>query len=190
MTIAVALLVLVLWSSYRLLFPENLLLDEMLLKPLIWLFPVYIVTRFKNLGYSSKNIYKNIIIGLSVGLLLSLERIFVGHLKPEFSFVFILSALFTAITEEIFFRGYLLNRWLRYFKKPYLALILNGLYFTLTHVPIAYFVFHYSGIYLFSYLVANFIFGFVDVILFYKTKSIFAPIANHFVWNVFSGLFK
>jgi len=192
MSVLVAIFVLIIWTIYRLSFPENLLLDEILLKPLIWLTPVFIVTKlnFKSLGFVNKNIFKNILIGLVVGLFLSLERIFLKHLSFNFSYVFIISAFFTAITEEIFFRGFLLNRWLKYFKNPIIAMVLNGLFFSLTHVPIAIFVFHYYGYDLFTYLLVNFTSGAVDIFLFYQTRSIYTSLANHFVWNTFSGLFR
>ena len=190
MTLIVAVFVLIIWTCYRLIFPENLLLEDIVLKPLIWLTPVYLATHFRNLGFDYKNITKNILIGLSIGLLLSLERVFINRLTFNFSFMIIISAFFTAITEEIFFRGYLLNRWLKKFKNPLTPLILNGLFFTLTHVPIAIFVYHYYNYFLFTYLLTNFVSGFVDIYLFYRTKSIVAPITNHFVWNVFSGLFR
>ena len=190
MTIIISIFVFVVWTCYRLIFPENLLLEDLILKPLVWLVPVFIVTRFKNLGFSTKNINKNICIGLAVGLLLALERVYVNKLTPSFSYIIIISAFFIAVTEEIFFRGYLLNRWLEKFKNPLIPLILNGLFFTLTHIPIAIFVYHYYGYSLFTYLLTNFVSGFVDIYLFYRTKSIIAPITNHFVWNIFSGLFR
>lgn len=192
MTFIVAFIVLTLWTFYRLNFAEKLLIDEILIKPLIWLTPVMLATKFNfsSLGFSKKSILKNISLGLFVGLVLSLERVFLKHLPFQFSFAIIISAFFTAVTEEIFFRGYLLNRWLKLFSSPIVAMVINGLFFTLTHVPIALFIFHYFGYDLFTYLLVNFVSGFVDVILFYYTKSTYTTIGNHFVWNIFSGLFK
>jgi len=190
MTLIVAVFVLITWTCYRLVFPENLILEDIILKPLIWLTPVYFATRFRNLGFNFKNVTTNMLIGLGIGLLFSVERIFINHLHFNFSSIVIISALFTAIAEEIFFRGYLLNRWLKKFKNLLTPLVLNGLFFTLTHVPIAIFVYHYYGYSLFTYLLTNFVSGFVDIYLFYRTKSIITPIANHFVWNVFSWLFR
>jgi membrane protease YdiL (CAAX protease family) len=192
MSLFVGLFVFVFWSIYRLNFPENLLFDELFLKPLIWLAPVFVVvkTDFKSLGFSSNNIKKNMLIGLVVGLVLSFERIYVKHLSYQFSRIFVISAFFTAVTEEIFFRGFLLNRWLKHFKNPIIAMVLNGLFFSCFHLPIAIFVFHYYNYALFTYLLVNFVSGFVDIYLFYQTKSIYTSITNHFVWNTFSGLFR
>jgi len=166
MTIVVAFLVFIIWTVYRLNFPENLLIDELILKPIIWLVPVLIVTKLNinSLGLSTKNLVKNVLIGLAVGLCLSIERIAFNQLSFNFSLLVVISALFTAITEELFFRGYLLNQWLIKSKSPILPMIFNGLFFTLTHVPIAIFVFHYYGLNLFSYLLSNFISGFVDIL--------------------------
>jgi membrane protease YdiL (CAAX protease family) len=190
MTIIIALIVFILWTVYRFIFPENLLLEDLVTKPIIWFTPIYIVCRFRNLGFSQKSVLKNLALGLLVGLVFSFERIFTGHFQPNFSFAVIISALCTALTEEIFFRGYLLNRWLTKFKNPVYPLIFNGLFFTATHLPVALFIFHYTGYNLFTYILFIFISGFINVFLFYQTKSIYAPIANHFVWNVFSGIFR
>jgi len=190
MTIVIAFFVFIAWTIYRLFFTENVLLEDIVLKPFIWLIPIYIVNGTHDLGLSSQKISRQLLTGLSVGLVLSLERIFVNHPQLNFTYLAIVSAFFTAITEEIFFRGYLLNRWLKMSKYPAIALILNGLFFTLTHVPVAIFVYHYSGIALATYLLTNFISGFVDVYLYYLTRSTYTSIANHFVWNLFSGIFK
>lgn len=191
-TLIVAFGVLIVWSIYRFNFPENPLLDELFIKPLVWLSPVLLVSKFNfsSLGFTKKNIVRNIFFGLVVGLTLSIERVFIKHLTINFSWIFVVSAFCTAVTEEIFFRGYLLNLWLKYFKSPIYAMVLNGLFFTLTHVPIAIFIFHYSGYNLFTYLLLNFTSGFVNIVLFYHTKSIYTSISNHFIWNIFSGIFK
>jgi membrane protease YdiL (CAAX protease family) len=191
MTFIVAFLVFIFWTIYRLYFPENLLLDEILIKPFIWLTPVYFFTRFVNLGFTKKNLLKNIFIGLGFGLLFSLERLFANpNLHFTFSWFVLISSLATAITEEIFFRGYLLNRWLKIFPISWQALLINGLFFTAFHLPIALFQLHYQGYDLFTYLLSNFVSGFVNILLFYTTGSIYTPIANHFIWNVFSSMFR
>lgn len=190
MTIVVALFVFIAWTIYRLISPENILLEDLILKPFIWLVPIYIVNGARDLGLRRHKIGKHILIGLAVGLVLSLERIFVNRPQFNFSYIAVVSAFFTAITEEIFFRGYLLNHWLKVSQKPFIPLLLNGLFFTITHIPVAIFVYHYSGSGLLTYLVANFISGFVNVYLFYITRSVYTSIANHFVWNLFSGIFK
>lgn len=190
MTIIVAIFVFIAWTVYRLISKENILLEDVFLKPFIWLLPIYIVNGHRDLGFGKKHLTRHILIGLAAGLILSLERIFVNHPTLSFSYLAIVSAFFTAITEEIFFRGYLLNRWLKNSKNQIYPLILNGLFFTLTHVPVAIFVYHYSGSGLTAYLLTNFISGFVNVYLFYLTRSVIPSITNHFIWNLFSGIFK
>ncbi|MBP9817151.1 CPBP family intramembrane metalloprotease [Candidatus Shapirobacteria bacterium] len=192
MSFIIAFIVFLTWSFYRLAFPESLYLDEFLLKPLIWLLPIYLITKFKNLGFVNKKVFQNILIGLGVGLVFSLERLFTKHFEFQSTQIFltILVCLATALTEEIFFRGFLLNRWLKFFKPSWLALIANGLFFTFTHLPLAIFQLHYSGYDLLTYCISNFVSGFVDIYLFFVTGSIYAPIANHFVWNVFSTIFR
>jgi membrane protease YdiL (CAAX protease family) len=189
--IITTIIVFVFWTAYRLFVPTNTFVDEIIAKPIIWLTPILLVTRFASLGFSRKEIVKNIFIGLTCGFVFSLERIFASRgLTYSFSWLFILSSFSTALVEEIFFRGFVLSRWLKKYQKPWLILILNGLLFTTFHIPYAIFQLHYSGYNLFTYLFSNFIFGLIDVVLFFTTKSIYAPIGNHFIWNVFSSLFR
>jgi membrane protease YdiL (CAAX protease family) len=160
--------------------------------PKIWLTPLFLIAKvsFKNLGFTVKNISKNILLGLSVGLILSLERILLNHPHFEFSFAYIITSLFTAVTEETLFRGYLLNTWLRKSKNPIIPMLLNGLLFTSFHLPLAIFQLQYTGYNLFTYLSVNFVSGLIDIYLFYQTRSIATSVANHFVWNTFSGIFR
>jgi len=94
--------------------------------------------------------------------------------------------LFVGITEEIVFRGFLLNAFLKKMKMPY-AIALDAALFTLIHYPIwIYRGFEVSDIATTSIQVtilsAFFAYSFI------KTRNIFVPIALHMVWN-FSTLF-
>lgn len=189
--IYITLFVFLTWTLYRFIYPENIMLDEVLIKPLLWLSPIFFVVRLKSLGLTKRNFVKPLLLGIFFGFLTSFERLTFNHnLVYQFSFLYIVTSLFTAITEEVFFRGYLLNRWLKSRLPIPLILFANGLLFTLFHVPFAIFKLHYWGFDLFTYLGSNFIFGFVDVILFYYTGSLYSSIANHFIWNIFSSIYR
>lgn len=188
MTYIVTALVFLLWATYRFLVPPSGWLDDYLAKPIIWLLPLLLVS--PKWRFELNPSWKNLLIGLSVGLVLSIERLLFGHFTLEFSFFYILGSLVTALVEETFFRGYLLNTWLKQFRSKYLAILLNSLVFTLFHLPLAVFQLHYFGYDLFTYLVVNYFSGMVNIILFTSTGSLLTSVANHFVWNTFSSIYR
>ncbi len=96
----------------------------------------------------------------------------------------IASIIFVPITEELFFRNYLLRRLLEK-PKPIKAIIISSLLFAFIHVPFVSlffefmdFSFHHAYIALFGGLIAG--------ILFYKSKSIIPSIIFHVFWNLTS----
>jgi membrane protease YdiL (CAAX protease family) len=95
--------------------------------------------------------------------------------------------VFVGITEEIVFRGFLLNAMLKRMK-PWQAVIVNAVLFAFIHYPI----WVYRG------------FGFVTILSnsvqilpisalfafsFIKTKNIILPISLHMIWNLLEILF-
>ena len=94
--------------------------------------------------------------------------------------------LFVGITEEIVFRGFLLNAFLKKMKMPY-AIALDAVLFTLIHYPIwIYRGFETSNIATTSIHVV--VISVFFAYSFIKTRNILVPIALHMVWN-FSTIF-
>lgn len=96
----------------------------------------------------------------------------------------IASIIFVPITEELFFRNYLLRRLLEK-NKPIKAIIISSLLFAFIHIPFVSlffefmdFSFHHAYIALFGGLIAG--------ISFYKSKSIVPSIIFHVFWNLTS----
>jgi len=96
----------------------------------------------------------------------------------------IASIIFVPLTEELFFRNYLLRRLLEKYK-PIKAIFISSLLFAFIHIPFVSlffefmdFSFHHAFIALFGGLIAG--------ILFYKSKSIIPPIIFHVFWNLTS----
>jgi membrane protease YdiL (CAAX protease family) len=108
--------------------------------------------------------------------------------RPNFEPVSLVQGVvFVGITEEIVFRGFLLNVFLKKMK-VWKAVVLDALLFALIHYPIwIYFGFDITTILLNSVQIlpisALFAFSFI------KTKNIFVPIAIHSVWNLLGMLF-
>jgi len=97
------------------------------------------------------------------------------------------AVVFVGITEEIVFRGFLLNSLLKKMKMPY-AIAIDAVLFTLIHYPI----WIYNG-----FELSDFVRSSVGVVVlsvwfaysFIKTRNIFVPIALHMVWNLSIHLF-
>jgi membrane protease YdiL (CAAX protease family) len=92
--------------------------------------------------------------------------------------------LFVGITEEIVFRGFLLNTFLKKMKMWY-AIALNAVLFYLIHIPIWIYqgqdiTFYLSAIVSVTLISALFAYSFI------KTKNIFVPIILHMIWNLLS----
>ena len=97
------------------------------------------------------------------------------------------SVVFAGITEDIVFRGFLLNAFLKKMKLlP--AIVLTDVLFVLIHYPIWF----YRGFDLTTFLFASVQVFFIGAFLSYsfiKTKSIFVPIGLHMIWNLLVVLF-
>ena len=105
-------------------------------------------------------------------------------LKRLTSLSVLASIMVVPITEELFFRNFLL-RGLTGFYKPFKAIIFSSLLFAFIHIPfIALFYdfidfsFHHAYITIFG--------GLISGILFYKSKSIIPSIIFHVFWNLTS----
>ena len=89
---------------------------------------------------------------------------------PEFFIAVIIMAFLPAMFEEIFFRGMLQNLFVKWWKKPLIAIIFTSLLFSLIHM----------SVYLF---LSRAVLGFVLGLMFYKTKNIWVNIIAHFLNN-------
>lgn len=90
--------------------------------------------------------------------------------------------LFVGITEEIVFRGFLLNAFLKKLEMKR-AIAWNEVFFVLIHYPI----WIYSGLDVATMLtssVAVLAIGAFFSYSFIKTRNIFVPIALHMIWNL------
>jgi membrane protease YdiL (CAAX protease family) len=192
--------ILLVWGFYRYLFrlPEEI--EELVLKPIIWLAPViFLLWREKkgldSVGWSVKNLFKSLYLGVGLGMLFALEGLLTHWLKYQsFSFVnlqyqsfsLLLMAmglsLATAISEETAFRGYLFNRLWQILKSEWAANLISSFGWALVHLPITYFVLHYNFEQMVTYLVLIFIFGVASALVFARTKTITASILLHVFW--------
>ena len=104
-------------------------------------------------------------------------------ISPDFEPVRLIGAvLFVGITEEIVFRGFLLNALLKKMKL-WPAIALNEVFFVLIHFPI----WIHQGLDVLTFLtsiVTVFLLGGLFSFSFVKTRNIFVPIVLHMIWNL------
>jgi len=109
-------------------------------------------------------------------------------LSPELVPIRLIGAvLFVGITEEIVFRGFLFNAFLKKMKIQY-AFALDAILFTLIHYPI----WIYNGLSNLEIATASISVAILSVGFAYSfmiTRNIFVPIVLHMVWNLSILLF-
>ena len=194
------------WSIYRLNFISIELVEEIIIKPIIFILPLFVFLRLehkkinlKSLGLHIESWEKVILWGAIVGVLLSLEMILVSFLKGEvidpglFSIGFVSANLLvsgaTAFWEELLYRGFFLNHLQKIFTNLTWSNIISAVGFSLGHLPIAIAVLHYQNLELVVYLVLVLILGLINGFVFQKTGNIFAGVIVHILWNFTVGFF-
>jgi|GEM_PF-2239340 len=186
------------WILYRRFFVLSEIIEELILKPIVFIYPVLIYLHYreklslKALGFNLKNRSAILLWGLLFGLFLAAEGVAVEIYKgytvnaSQLTAVAIITNLIvstaTAISEEVLDRGFLLERMQKLMNK-YVANILVSILFALSHLGIALFVFEFSGNDFWLYLLSIFISGFAYGYIYQKTRSIYAPILAHLLWN-------
>ena len=190
---------LVVWGFYRFLFklPEEL--EELLIKPVLWLIPVFYLLKkeklsLSSLGISGKNLFPAVYFALTLGVVFTLEGVYINFLKyGEFNFsanlgerVLIASlglSLVTAISEEITFRGYLFNRVWGALGREWISNILVSIVWGLIHIPIAIFWWELNPSNTILYLFLTTLFGIGSAWVFARTKNVASSILLHVLWE-------
>lgn len=197
------------WFIYRLFFRFPAAVEEIMIKPLIWLLPTIITIKkiekrvlFPSLGFAGKNFQNSLFVVLGFVLFFLLENSIFGFLHYHYSLIAevvrlpfsslggLLIMLATAFVEEVFFRGYLFNRLWEAFGSSWKANLLVSLSFILIHLPISIFVYNlpFSQA-LLSFLLIS-IMSLGSGLLFTLTYNTVPSIIWHFLWNwqIFLGL--
>lgn len=199
------------WTFYRANFflPENI--DEFLVKPLIFVLPVFVVVlvwekkKLNDLGLSSnpKDFLTDLYIGVAIGVLFALEGLLVNYLKyGKFSFtpilasriyggigMFFLINLATSLWEEILARGYLYTRLFKLNNNQFWASVTSSFLFLLLHVPILFTRINLSGISLIVYPISILLLGITNSYIFSLRGSLTLPILIHAFWNMTVALY-
>jgi membrane protease YdiL (CAAX protease family) len=190
----------IVWIAFRasgIVLPQEV--DEFLIKPIIWLLPIFLILFIKresvtSLGITLKNLYPGIYLAMLLGLVFAIEGVVVNYIKygqinlgtniggnPLYYSLFI--SLITAISEETVFRGFLFNRFLKYFNNEYLAILLTSVFWLLIHIPATFAVLGYSLTDAMVYWLLAFLYSIAACLLFARTKNIFSTYVLFVLWE-------
>jgi membrane protease YdiL (CAAX protease family) len=110
-------------------------------------------------------------------------------IHPNFQLIRMIEiVIFVGITEEVVFRGWLLNAMMKKLKIG-TAIILNSILFLFIHFPIWIYFGHDFMAFL-SGSIGVFLISIILCIMFIKSKNIFVPIMWHMLWNFLVTLFN
>ena len=201
----------IVWAFYRAYFQFPETVDELIVKPLIFVVPIIFLVwiwenkPLKNLGLAVKlkDFMTDIYIGVVLGILLAVEGLIANYIKYfRFSFSpiqslflagglgrFLLLNLATSFSEELLARGYLYNRLYKLSKEQMASAIVSSVLFTLIHLPIMFTRLHLTGNALIFYPLSIFTMGIVNSYLFTMRRSLVLPILIHTFWNMTVSLY-
>ncbi len=177
-----------LWFLYRYFTHLPEVVDELIVKPILWIYPVMLFSWSNPFEFTKIKLDVALISALA-GIGLSFLQVIPTILKWHTAFhipgnilFLLLATVGTAISEEIFFRafifGELKERW-----SENVANVITSVLFSLMHLPIFIFILNYRGVAIFSGIYITFVSSIVFGILYTRFKSLRAPIIAHFFLN-------
>jgi membrane protease YdiL (CAAX protease family) len=194
------ILTFILWAIYRFFEQFPTWVDEMVFKPILKFAPIiYVVFILEkkgwvSLGFSQKNLWTNIFLGIGLGLALIMTRIIakdfvngdliINPLNLTYA-AFVLAALTAAMVgflEEVMFRGYFFQRIWWTTRSEFTANILSSMLSAIAHLPLSVFFLQFTNnlsFYFTQALLMSMLFAFV----FARRKSIFVSVTAHAIWN-------
>lgn len=190
---------LIIWGLYRFLMQLPSEVEELVIKPILWLIPVFVVTRKEGLGLDSlgitlRNLFPSVYLSLALGSFFVMEAVIINFLKHNgLSFAANIGdkalpaalavSFATAVSEEISFRGYIFNRLWLALKNEWLANAVTTGAWVLIHVPIYIFVLQLGVSATLVNLFVTALFGFGSAFVFARTRNVFSSIFLHVLWE-------
>lgn len=187
------------WAFYRFLFQFPDQVEELVIKPILWLIPIFWLNAkedfsLNSLGITFKNLFPSIYLSLGLGAIFVLEAVLTNFFKygrlnfaANIGNMPLLSSLgisfATAFSEEVAFRGYIFGRLWFSLKDEWAANVASSVVWTIVHIPIAFFIWKLnlaSGI---LYLLLTAVFGIGSAFVFGRTRNIFGSVLLHILWE-------
>ena len=195
-----AVYLLIFWGFYRFLFqlPESI--EELFIKPIVWLVPVFYLVKkeretLESIGITFKNLFPAVYYALGLGAFFVMEALVINFIKYGGQFNLganvgnlpLLPALglsfATAISEELAFRGYVFTRVWKFMKNELYANLFTSIFWAIIHVPITVFVWKLNLPAALVYLFLTTLFGVGSAFVFARSKNIVSPILLHVLWQ-------
>lgn len=191
---------LIVWGFYRFFFQLPEPIEELIIKPIVWLIPVFYLVKkerkgLDSLGITTKGLFPAIYYALMLGTFFVAEALIVNYYKYGGQFnlganigkiplipAFGLS-IATAVSEEIAFRGYIFTRIWGFVKNEVYANLITSVFWSLIHVPITIFIWKLDFVPALTYLIFTAIFGLGSAFVYARTKNIVSPIFLHVLWQ-------
>lgn len=187
------------WAFYRFLFRLPDQVEELVVKPIIWLVPIFWLLNkegagITSLGLTFKKLFPAIYLSIGLGAIFVAEGLLTNFLKyggfhfganlGSTPFMASLGLSFiTAFSEETAFRGYIFGRLLLALKSELSANIIQTILWTAIHIPIAFFVWGYTLSQGMVYLFLTAVFGLGSAFIFGRTKNITGSVLLHVLWE-------
>lgn len=189
----------IIWAFYRFLFqfPDDI--EELVIKPILWLIPLFYFLKKEDLGISSlgftfKNLFPAIYFSIGLGAVFVIEGVLTNLLKyGSLSFAanigsapFLASlglSFATSFSEETAFRGYIFNRLNSALRGEWTANIIQTIVWTAIHIPIAVFIWKLGLVGSLIYLALTAVFGLGSAFIFARTKNVWGSIFLHVLWE-------
>lgn len=195
-----AVYLLIVWGFYRFLFQLPEQIEELFIKPVVWILPVLYLVKaerqtLESVGITTKGLFPAVYYALGLGAFFVMEALVINFVKYGGQFNLganignlpLLPALglsfATAISEELAFRGYIFTRVFNFIKNEIYANLLTSVFWAMIHVPITVFVWKLDFTAAVTYLVLTAIFGIGSAFVFARTKNIVSPILLHVLWQ-------
>lgn len=192
--------IIVVWGFYRFLFQFPDQIEELVIKPILWLVPIlYLIFQKENqnlssLGFTFKNLFPAVYFSIGLGAVFVIGGVLTNFLKyGSLNFAANIGNLpllasfglsfATAFSEEVAFRGYVFSRLWTVLKDEIPANFITTILWTIVHVPIAFFVWKLDLPAGLIYLGLTAIFGLGSSFVFARTKNIWGSIFLHVLWE-------
>jgi len=196
---AYSVYILLIWAFYRFLFQLPSTIEELIVKPIVWLLPlIWFVKKegfgLPSIGFTFKKLFPAIYLSIGLGAIFVMEGVISNFLKygklnfganlGDMAFLTTLGLSFaTAFSEEVAFRGYIFGRLKYALKNELTANLISTAIWTIIHVPIAFFIWKLNLAAGLIYLFLTAIFGFGASFIYAKTGNIMGPILLHVLWE-------
>lgn len=195
--------ILIVWALYRGFMQLPEWVDELIVKPLVFVVPVLIFVRFYekreigSVGLKSGKFIRDFYIGIGIGALFIFQAIIANAVKhggisiaPAISvtmpvlLTYLGFSLSTAFCEELLVRGFLFSRLNEQYKNQIKGMVVSTLMYFSLLVPIVFTQLSLDTTTLLVFIMTNLILSFANTMIYSETKTLTIPILVHTFWNM------